>query len=312
MRISDLLRAGGGLTDAAYAIDAELTRYAIVGGQRRETELLAVNLGALLGGDARADLELQPYDYLSIKEVPQWSEQESVTIRGEVIFPGTYPIRQGETLSSVLSRAGGLTDFAFPQGSVFTRQELRDRETAQLERLAARVEADLISLDISDPSAASSMTDGQELLRQLRESRATGRLVISLEDVIRGANGADIVLKNGDELVVPDLRQEVSVIGEVQYATSHLYETGLNRDDYVNRSGGLTQRADKKRIYVVRASGQVVASERSWFSRGDTAEMRPGDTVVVPLKLDRPLARWSSITQIIYNLAIAAAAVNSF
>ncbi|HMB73871.1 MAG TPA: SLBB domain-containing protein, partial [Gammaproteobacteria bacterium] len=231
MRVSDLLRAGGGLSDAAYAIEAELTRYAIISGQRRETELVTVNLGALFRGDASADITLQPYDYLNIKELPQWGEQESVTIRGEVIFPGTYPIRQGETLSSVLLRAGGLTGFAFPQGSVFTRVELRQREAEQLQTLATRIESDLFALGLADPSGASAVGDGQALLQQLRNATPTGRLVIALEEVIRGTPGADIVLKDGDQLVVPDQRQEVSVIGEVQYSTSHLFDQVLTRDD---------------------------------------------------------------------------------
>lgn len=312
MRVSDLLRAGGGLSDAAYAIDAELTRYAIVNGQSRETELISVDLGALLRGDVSADISLQPYDYLNIKELPQWSEQESITLMGEVVFPGNYPIRQGETLSSVLQRAGGLTNFAFPQGSVFTREELRERELEQLESLASRIETELFSLELTDSTAGDALSDGQTLVQQLRDSTATGRLVISLEDIVEGRPSADIVLKDGDQLVVPDWQQEVSVIGEVQYSTSHLFEDGLNRDDYINRSGGLTQRGDRQRIYVVRANGEVVANERRWFARGNGSEIRPGDTVVVPLELDRPLARWSAITQIVYNLAIAAAAINSF
>jgi polysaccharide export outer membrane protein len=87
----------------------------------------------------------------------------------------------------------------------------------------------------------------------------------------------------------------------------------LRRDDYIGKSGGLTQRADDKRIYVVRAGGEVVAqSGARWFRRDSGTEINPGDAIVVPLEVDQPLARWSAITQIIYNLAIAAAAVNSF
>ena len=103
------------------------------------------------------------------------------------------------------------------------------------------------------------------------------------------------------------------MLGEVQYATSHVYEQGLTRDEYINRSGGLSQRADRKRIYVVRASGEVVAnSGAGWFQRDGGSDIGPGDSIVVPIDVDQPLARWSAITQIIYNLAIAAAAVNSF
>src|SRR5512143_3596416 len=167
MRVSDLLRAGGGLSEAAYATDAELTRYAIVNGEYRETALLTVNMAALLRGDTAADLVLTPYDYLSIKEVSRWRGSESVTLRGEVVFPGKYPIRRGETLSSVMKRAGGLTDQAFPQGSVFTRVELREREKEQLDTLARRIERDLAAVSISEPSASQTITTGQSLISQL-------------------------------------------------------------------------------------------------------------------------------------------------
>ncbi len=313
MRVSDLLRAGGGLSEAAYVTEAELTRYEVVNGEYRETELLTVNLAGLLKGDAAADLVLTPYDYLNVKEVSRWRGEEAVTIRGEVVFPGSYPIRRGEKLSSVLKRAGGLTELAFPEGSVFTRVELRDREQEQLEALASRVERDLAAVSISEPNASQTITTGQSLITQLRNTVATGRLVIRLDDLIAGADETDIVLKAGDQLIVPDQRQEVTVLGEVQYATSHVFERGLSRDEYINKSGGTTQRADTRRVYVVRANGEVVAqSGGRWFSRDSGSGMRPGDTVVVPLNVNQPLARWSAITQIVYNLAIAAAAVNSF
>jgi len=121
------------------------------------------------------------------------------------------------------------------------------------------------------------------------------------------------VLKGGDQLIVPDQRQEVTVLGEVQYATSHVYERSLTRDEYIAKSGGTTQRADTKRTYVVRANGEVVIQSGSrWFGRESSSGMKPGDAIVVPLKLDQPLARWSAITTIIYNMALAAAAVHSF
>ena len=107
----------------------------------------------MLRGDAAANLPVGPYDYLNIKEVSRWRGEESVTIRGEVVFPGTYPIRRGEKLSSLLARAGGLTDLAFPAGSVFTRVEIRERQREQLESLAQRVERDLAAISVSDPNS---------------------------------------------------------------------------------------------------------------------------------------------------------------
>lgn len=312
MRVSDLLRAGGGLSEAAYAAEAELTRYTIVNGEYRETELLTVTLAGLLRGDGTADVTLSPHDYLNVKEVSRWRGAETVTIRGEVVFPGNYPIRRGETLSSVLTRAGGLTELAFPEGSVFTRVELRERERQQLEVLASRVERDLAAVSVSDPNSSQTITTGQSLISQLRNAVATGRLVIRLENIVDSLAAADIVLKDGDQLLIPEQRQEVTVIGEVQYATSHVFERGLGVDDYIGRSGGLTQRADRKRIYVVRANGEVVTSGARWFQRDGGASVRAGDSVVVPLNVDQSLSRWQVLTQIVYNLAIAAAAVNSF
>jgi hypothetical protein len=90
---------------------------------------------------------------------------------------------------------------------------------------------------------------------------------------------------------------------------------GLSRDDYIDLSGGLTRRADKKLIYVVRASGAVIASNKSkWLGRGDSVEIHPGDTVVVPLQTDKikPLTFWGSVTQILYQGAIAVAAIKTF
>jgi polysaccharide export outer membrane protein len=139
--------------------------------------------------------------------------------------------------------------------------------------------------------------------------------VIDLRDSASASPGsqADIVLKNGDRLIVPRTTQEVTVIGEVQSATSHLYDRAMSRNDYIDLSGGTTQRADRGRTYVVRANGSVEAGGNAWFSRTGV-EMQPGDTVVVPLDIDRlpALPTWTSITQILYNLAVAVAAVNSF
>jgi hypothetical protein len=215
----------------------------------------------------------------------------------------------------VLERAGGLTDFAFPQGSVFTRVEIRERQREELTMLANRVEADLASLSLSDPDASDAINIGQTLLNQLRNTAPTGRVTIRLDEIIAGQSTTEIILQDGDELSVPEFRQEVAVLGEVQYPTSHLYEQGFGRDDYIGRSGGLTSRADEDRVYVVRANGEVVTTGNArWFNRGAGLEIQPGDTVVAPIEVDRlrPLALWASVTQIAYNLAIAAAAVNSF
>jgi len=321
MRVSDLLRAGGGLQDAAYGAKAELTRYR-VGSDGRQTQRVEIDLAAVLKGDESADPLLLPFDFLNVKEVPEWSEQEQITLLGEVRFPGNYPIQRGETLHSVLDRAGGLTGLAFPSGSVFTRKELKLREQQQIDQLAERLQSDLAVTALqaaaaNQGGATQALSVGQTLLTQLKGSKAVGRLVIDLDRVIASNMGSldDVVLRDGDQLIIPKQKQEVTVIGEVQNATSHFYRENYARDDYIDLSGGLARKADRGRIYVVRADGSVVSSEGGgWFRRSGQVAMRPGDTVVVPLDTERmpALPLWQAVTSIVYNLAIAAAAVNSF
>jgi polysaccharide biosynthesis/export protein len=291
-----------------------------VRGETRKTELIQVDLAAALRGDPAANLHLEPFDTLSIKEVQAWTDVESITLRGQVKFPGVYSVKPGETLKSVLLRAGGLTQFAFPEGSVFTRRGLREREQHELDMLAARMQNDIafVALQASNANqagASSALAVGQSLLTQLRQTRAVGRLVINLPAIMRSPVGSsyDVVLADGDELIVPKFRQEVTVIGEVQTVTSHLYRPGLSRDDYIQMSGGMTARADKGRIYVVRADGSVVTNAGSrWFTSSGT-KMEPGDTIVVPLNAEHipPLPFWTAVTQIIYNVAIAFLAIHS-
>lgn len=219
-----------------------------------------------------------------------------------------------------MQRAGGLTDLAFAEGTVFTREELKDREKKQLELLASRMQSDVAQFSLmtaqeGGKDASQALAVGNSLLAQLRDTKPAGRLVIDLKQSMVAKTGSedDIVLKDGDRLLVPRVTQEITVIGEVQSATSHLYRREFSRDDYIAMSGGLTPRADDDRIYVVRADGSVVTrSGMAWFN--GNVDVHAGDTIVAPLDTERmrPLPLWQAVTQIIYNLAIAAAAVNSF
>jgi polysaccharide export outer membrane protein len=328
MHVSDLIRAGGSLEDAAYRGQAELTRYDVGDGDQRRTELIPIDLAAIRRGDAAANLLLKPYDVLVIKPIPQWVEPGSIELAGEVRFPGKYPIHEGETLQSVMQRAGGFTNLAFPGGAVFIREELKKREKDQLELLANRLQSDLASLSLEaiasssatnsggGGSAAQGLAVGQQLMNQLRDTKPVGRLVIDLNRVMKGPVGApdDVMLRDGDKLLVPKKTQEITILGEVQSPTSHVFEAGVTRDEYIAKSGGTTQKADKKRIYVVRANGDVITGQRSgWFRRSQSVEMQPGDTIVVPLDTERirALPLWQAVTTIIYNLAVALLAVRS-
>lgn len=322
MKVSDLVRAGGNLEAAAYGGKAELARYEIAADGARQAEVLEVDLDAIRAGNAQADIPLRPFDFLLIKEVPDWTDQESVTLSGEVRFPGSYPIRRGETLYEVIQRAGGLTPRAFVRGSAFTRVYLRENERQLKESLAERMRSDLASMALQAAAAnqngasQAALSAGQGVLDELKRAQPVGRMVIDLPGLIADGKGSgkDISLRNGDHLVVPQLRQEVTVIGEVQSPASRIYSAELRRDDYIRLSGGTTRKADRGKIYVVHADGSVVGQQGGLLRRSYDLSIQAGDTIVVPLDTERMprLPFWQAVTQIIYNLAVSVAAVNSF
>ena len=314
MRVSDLIRAGGNFSEDAYALKAELTRYSMQTSGARQIAFIDIDLDAIRRGDENADVVLREYDYLTIKRAPEWDSIWIIELEGEVVFPGVYRVRQGEALAEVIERAGGLTPHAFPEGAVFLRESLKEQEQEQITSLTRRMQADLTALSIQSVNASNddSLRTGQVLLEQLQNSEAFGRLVIDLQNDVARSVG-HITVRDGDRLLIPMVQQVVTVLGETQQNASHLYRSNLSRDDYINLSGGLTRKADKKFIYIVRANGEVVPRKHSrWPGRRKSMNIRPGDTIVVPLEINplRPLTLWTSVTQMLYQSAIAVAAVN--
>ena len=252
--------------------DAELTRYEVVNGESRKTEVHRARsrerrrAGRRFVQLASTDMPLRAYDVLVIKETPDWREQESITLRGEVRFPGAYPIRKGETLSSVIERAGGLTEDAFPKAVSSCARSSRTQERQQIERLANRLQSDLTlvalqSAQTQKESSAEALAAGQSLLAQLRSAQAhrpAGHR--SGARMARKAVRTTSSCAAATNSSYRGMKPYVTVIGEVQNATSHVWKNGMGRDEYIQLSGGTTPRADDKRIYVVRADGSVVAS----------------------------------------------------
>ena len=325
MRVAALIRAGGGLANGAYTGRAELTQYYVGPRGVRHTEIYPISLAKALAGNPQDNVVLQPYDVLTVAKVSQWGRQPTVTLRGQVRFPGTYTIRPGETLKSVIERAGGLTKWAFPQGAVFTRVELKRHEQHEMNRLAQRMRIELGVLALrasvtatggAPGAAANTMIVAKSLLSELKSEQAVGRLVINLPRIMRKPADSpyDVVLRNGDELIVPKFEQEVTVIGEVEDPTSHLYQPGLSRSAYIRMSGGFTSQAAPDKVYVVEANGSVVRRTGGswWFSQSGTS-IKPGDTIVVPINAEKmlPLPFWQAVTGILYNVAIATAAVHA-
>ncbi|RUO62665.1 polysaccharide biosynthesis protein [Pseudidiomarina insulisalsae] len=303
--------AAGGLKESAYLARAEITRTQLRSGEA-EAVYLPFSLAEVLQGEET--VALQGRDRIQILSIPQWQNTLQVRLEGEVRFPGTYTIRRGETLQGLLDRAGGLTEYAFIGGSIFTRVDLRDAERRRLDELAQQLRREIASNVITDSGTQIAYGEMNQLLSDLTNVDAVGRLIIDLEDVIgKGKRTADIQLKDGDRLFVPTVQNTVSIIGEVQLASSYQYESGVSLEQYIERAGGMRQKADDERIYIVKANGRVVVPERrSWFSSGTTNEVEPGDTIVVPMDTQymNNIELWTTATQIMYQVGVALAALS--
>lgn len=318
MRVSDLVRAGGGLRQDAYAVEGELTRYELVAGKSSAVDSRSINIAAAVRGEQAEDIQLQPFDVLQIKQLPNWRERVTVTVKGEVRYPGQYAVKPGENLSNVIERAGGPTEYAFPAGAIFSRKSLREREKEQIERLRDRLKSDLAAVSLEQlqqggDNAQQAVATARGLVNALDAIEPTGNIVVDLPRLLAGDESADISLRNGDTLRIPQVPSSVSVIGEVNHASSHLYDATLTREDYIEMSGGLTARADEARVYIVRANGKVITdSGTQWFSTSRN-EVRRGDTIVAPLDVDhlRPLTLAKTIAEIMGDFGVAVAAWNT-
>ncbi len=311
--LTNLIIAAGGVKASANLHRAELTRYwqNTAVGKALEVTHLDVSLLPVLSGDK--EVKLQSRDNLNVFALPDWNQLRIVEIRGEVRFPGRYPVRNGETLSSLLARSGGLTDGAFTQGAVFTREMIKEREKLQLNKLAEQLKADVATRALSAEKSMVSPADAIAMVKELQKQSPVGRFVVDLPGVIAGNRNADLELEHGDILYIPRQNTAVTVVGEVQHASSHRYKADMDLQYYLEQAGGYRKRADKDGVYVIRADGSVMVPDgRRWFAVKNH-QLLPGDTIVVPLDTEYKdsLSLWTQVTQIFYQSAVAVAAISS-
>ncbi|MDP2127611.1 MAG: SLBB domain-containing protein [Pseudohongiella sp.] len=313
LTVDDLISMAGGLNESADASLAEITRFDADPAIGRQIGHVVLNLQSR-GTDGR-QFNLTPFDQLVVRQMPNWTEYETVFIGGEVNSPGTYSITKQDTISSLIARAGGLTQFAEPRAAIFLREELRQNEQRMLNEFRNRLEREVVTRRLQSDSNNASLgtSDIGDLLERIDTVAATGRLVIDLPSILSGQARAqeDPILRNGDELLIPRTQQEVSIIGEVNQPTSHLYERGLSVADYINRSGGFTNDADRSNVYIIKASGEVVSyGDARWFFQ-ERSRLTPGDTIIVPFDTYRPnqLQIWTSVSQILFNISTTLLAI---
>jgi len=335
MRLSDLLDAAGGPRKNAYLRTAELTRRHI-SQTGMQTEKIDIDLERVLARDLAQDIELQDYDHLIVRSIPELEFDRVATVAGQVRFPGVYPVTKGETLSSLIERAGGYTERAYLRGATFTRESAKVIQRQRMDELVNKIEESMlssasqrISSAIDQETVQAQQADikvKQDLLSKLRTAKVDGRVVVKLMPIeqFRGSR-YDLELEKGDTLLVPETPGIINVVGEVFNAASMLYEKDRTVAYYLQKVGGPTGDADKKQISVIKADGSVVSisqknpdsvywdSEAHQWNFGGFMGIRlnPGDTILVPRKMDKFL--WlktaKDLTQILFQAALAAGVV---
>lgn len=296
MRVADLVFAAGSVTEKAFLRKAEITRYKVISGERREADHLEIDLDAALRGNENANIQLQPYDVLMVRRISNWRAAEQVQVKGEVQYPGSYPVEEGERLSELLQRAGGFSKDAYLRAAVFTRESVRADEQKTIDDLVQRTETEVANMETIAASLKDEMlrTRQQRALEvakrvaeQLKTVRATGRIVIKLDDFERlKGSEYDLALRDGDSLYVPKRPAEVLVLGEVYNQSAFIYRKNALRDEYLSMAGGVNRIGDADHVYVMRANGMVEAGSTGWFGPA-SANMEPGDAIVVPQNIEQ-------------------------
>lgn len=309
MLLADLLEAAGGLKDSAFTSEAELRRLTQSKGKVLP-DYRSVNLEQAL--NEKSKYTLQSRDHLMVREIPDWSPEDAIELRGEVAFPGRYLIQKGERLSDVIERAGGFTAEAFPEGAIFTREEVAKKEAERARRFAEDIRQTFATRLLTQETTTGSLQDVSSITQALEGFEGRGRLLVDLPAAVMGDGAADIEVTDGDVLTIPKFNRSVTVVGEVQQSGSHIYQAQYSLQDYLGLSAGLTDRANDKAIYVIRANGSVRMLDKSWWRFvGASVSIQPGDTIVVPVntQYQETLASWREITQIVYQSIVSVAAV---
>jgi protein involved in polysaccharide export with SLBB domain len=297
------------------------------------TKLIPFNLAKAMQGDAEHNLALQAGDVVTLfsKEdiqAPIAKRSTYVILEGELASPGLYQTLPGETLRQLVERIGGLSPQAHLIGSEFTREATRKLQQKRLDDILVQMEAEIqrtasrrssaaMSKEAADAALAEAQAQSQ-MLAKMKKVKASGRIVLEMpEYAVELKNLPDLVLEDGDRFFIPSVPSTVSVMGTVYNQNAFIYKKGQTVSDYLNRAGGPTRDGDDGEIYLIRVDGSVFSKRQGSFIFGEGSlggrKAMPGDTIVVPEKLERynltkGLLEW---TQVFYQFAIGVASMKT-
>ena len=328
----------GGLIDEInwdYAVVERINRADLT------VSLIPFNLGKVFSNPSSSDnVQLQPGDTVTIFSqqdvaVPMEKRRIFVRVEGEVNVPGVYQMNAGETLQSLLARAGGTTPDAYFFGTAFYREQVRVEQQINLEKAASKLEnqlrieqsksvANVRALTTSDAQAAEAQRNAElqiarENIARFKQLQPTGRIAFGLDPTERSFSRLpQLKLENGDRLVISAKPEFVHIFGSVNAEASPMWRANMRVEDYL-KMAGTTVDADIENVFIMRTDGSVVARNTGAWVFGGIGGIivMPGDSIVVPEKFDKETS-WSKFTkgtrewaQIFANFGLGAAAVKT-
>jgi protein involved in polysaccharide export with SLBB domain len=271
LSLKSLIMKAEGYADNATGLGIEISR------RKRDVEVnkFGSNIVELIRLDdnkelsgTSADVELKPFDIVTIKEDPFYKKQISVTISGEVLMPAVYTLQsREERLSSLIKRAGGLLYTANIDGAKLIRKKKEVIDSSEIKRLFQSVVKDTTKTKVIVPE------------------KNTTDVAIDLKFILKHPGSADdITLEEGDELVIPRINNTVSVNGEVFRPVDVMYEKGKRMDDYLSDAGGVTETGRKKKAFVIYSNGRSAKIKRPLGIFTSYPKIEPGANIFVPQK----------------------------
>ncbi len=310
MTIKDLLVRVGGLTEAASLSKVEIVRRK----RNVDPKQIDAQISDIIEFDIAPDLSvnsendkniLLPFDEVFIRTSPNYEKQNFISLTGEIIYPGKYGIKfKDEKISDIIARAGGISPQSYPKGATLVRKTLiTDFQKTQREEVlnnlnlinkVKKVQAKDLNADGTEP-----LTDEEKrLANQITES-----VGIDLEKILQNPGSVeDLILNDGDEIMIPKRLQTIRIEGEVLYPTTVKYLPTLTFIDYVSRSGGFTKKSSPGKAFIIYPNGSVDRTRKFLFVK-IYPKVEPGSEIIVPPKTENTQAQFNQIGAIVQTLS---------
>ncbi len=323
MTVEDLVKLSGGYTESTYRLYVEIVRSVIEKDSVERERIIKLNFDKV--PENGVAYKLEPRDEVFIRNIVDYGKTIAVKLNGLFVFPGVYRAEKGETISSIIARAGGFRSEAYLPGLIFSRVRVRERQQENMVKVANSLERELermleenaVSVSAEDRAYRESLINQRKsMLENLRSTTPVGRVIVDVKNFEKFKGSEfDIAVENGDELTVAENLNTVSVMGEVYAPISVVYSNRSNTvGECLGLAGGVKESGDANNIYLLRADGSVLTPKTvGLFSVFSWTEVGPGATIIVPPKTSKRgfWAEFEQVTRVIYQLAVTTGVVAS-